>query len=320
MSDFPHPDSYRHPLSDKARQTLEHHGLSHSGLIIRREKGAYIIDIDDNKYIDFSLHQGRVVYGHQPGVLSKIIKNGMSTAMGYAHANKFLPRLLDHLHSLVEFTKSYVYNSEHSMMLSLLQPVYQSRIGVSSSWLARELLRANPLLNVELARGDVDYDVVFLEALDWEKDMSPLDPGKFRADIRIGVVTRSFYRTKPVFGFSLDQVDVLAVGSSVCNGMSSGIILGRESLSVSHETPSLYMTLAILETLKFYRRKGILDVKYPVINARSLSAQQNGIIKCSSAPEKMRALGLMLNPDIQFLCPEHSEHDIRRFVKALEQD
>ena len=78
MSHFPNPEEY------SLKQSLSHLEQLPSytkAFILKKAKGVYLYDIDENKYTDFDLNKGTIFTEHSPKRLTKFIKNVLSSGL-----------------------------------------------------------------------------------------------------------------------------------------------------------------------------------------------------------------------------------------------
>ncbi len=320
MSDFPTPENYTTPQSNIHRKRLEKLGVSNSfPLVIKREKGVYVIDIDGYKYVDFSLHQGRTPLGHQPGVLSHRVKNGMSVAMGNAYINRFTFALVKELQKHQDFEQIFLYQSETSMMHSLTHPLINQKVGVTSQWLKEDLEKYLPHAPILKAKKGDTFDILFMEALNFDDDLSELNPEDYHSEIKIGVLTRTYGRWPGLGGLNLTQVHAIAVGASAANGIPSGFIVSGKDFRVSQETPSLPVTLAMLEIARLYDREHLRETPWPQQKGYYLRTQSGPYIKLTKTLECQQLLkhGILAAGDLFTLSPQHTEQDLRRLHRVL---
>ncbi len=95
--------------------------------LIRRGKGPYIYDYDDNRFIDFFLADGSILLGHAPPGITKIMKGwlGRGFSSGYqAESHAMLAKKLIQIFVDREYTRwhryrCFFYSSTHEALFSL---------------------------------------------------------------------------------------------------------------------------------------------------------------------------------------------------------
>ena len=95
--------------------------------VIKRGKGPYIYDYDDNRFVDFFMSAGSLLLGHAHPVITKIIKSwlGRGYASGYVAAShellskRLFQLLLDKHQKNYRDYKWFYYNSSFEAVLSL---------------------------------------------------------------------------------------------------------------------------------------------------------------------------------------------------------
>lgn len=279
------------------------------------------MDLDGHKYLDCHLNEGRVPLGHQPASLGSRIRNGFSSASSYGYPDRFLYRLFKELSEWIAFERFSLFQSESSLLKSLLLPLTGQRIGVSSRWLHQEFQQYSPLLDITLVRPGSPCDILFFEVLDFDQDLSPVRPEHYKAEIKIGVLTRTWGRIPPKDCADLSVCDALAIGASVANGMPAGLVLSRRDFELRGETLPLYQTLACLETLRNLSRSGLSSRSWPRLEAPGIASQVGPFIAFAETlpSELLLRQGLLVRGRILYLSPQHTEHDMRRIQRCLEQ-
>jgi hypothetical protein len=106
MSEFPAGENYKTPVSASHNRYLNPLGIaSDYPFVVKREKGAYVLDLDGNKYVDFDMNRGSVILGHNDGRLTHSIKNALSTGTSTVFLNKFVHRVVRQLKALASFER-----------------------------------------------------------------------------------------------------------------------------------------------------------------------------------------------------------------------
>lgn len=320
MSNFPTPNSYRTPISESHLAKIKPHGfLVDVRFVLKRGKGAYLYDIDGNKYVDFYLDNGAVILGHSNPTLTKFIKNGLSAGVSSIFPNKFHHRLINQFKSFIEFDTLSMFSSQSTMFLSLINSIKPATIGVNTDYLLNFLQHLFPTMSVETAQPEQTYDLLMLEPIDFDNNLETVDSDNYKAKLKVGFEGRSGFRVRQGFMFDLNKMDAIMTGSNLANGLECGVILCSDKFRIDGENISIYQSVAINETLKLYRRKLIpfsISLKLPEgVNGIS----RGTIFKLNNEVhrDELLAKGIYLPYSIGFISAAHTEHDLRRMAKAL---
>ncbi|OHD57082.1 MAG: hypothetical protein A2Y33_09155 [Spirochaetes bacterium GWF1_51_8] len=320
MSDFPDPLKFKDNLSRRFTEKLNSFNIrSPYPVIINKEKGAYLYDIDGNKYADFHLNHGSAIAGHNHKTLTRFIKNGISAGTESGMMNKFHTRLIATISEYFRFKSVSFYNCISSAVAGLLSGLPAGTIGCTSNYLS-DILKTAGAANSGIAIRDNDYGVLFYEPLDFDNNLEPVDPMGYRAKVRIAVENRTAFRDGVGLMVKPENTDFSICGNILANGMDCAAVM-----SASRETPMgelipVYKTIAINETLKFYKRHGLGAKEWNRIPARHIAAQKGSIfiLKPPVDTAELMKHGVFLSGRIGFLSTEHTYHDIRRLSHALD--
>lgn len=319
MSDFPNALSFSTSISEARIRSLKN-CLPVAGIpvVVKREKDQYIYDIDGNKYADFSLYNGAVIYGHNFKTLTRYIKNGISTGTSSGLIDKFRYPLVRLFKSVIDFGYISFYGSTVSAIVSLVKSLGAGSIGVSSSYLLDLAFNALPGISVEMAAAGKHYDLFLFEPLDFDLDLKEYGHENFKAVWKCSVETRTAFRLQRCFSNNLDKVPFILCGPSIANGLDCAVIFSKRG--IEGENIPAFKSVAVLETMKVYLRNNDLYKKKISIGSAAVSCQKGSIfkIKNSIEPAGLLKYGVMMESGTGFLCMMHTENDIKRLERALE--
>lgn len=322
MSEFPKNAEYRTALSASHFRSLKQNGYNDARkappFVIKKEKGSCLYDIDGNKYADFSLRDGAVIAGHDHRTLTQFIKSGLSSGTSSGLLNKFTYRLTRLFREIADFDHIAFFNCREAAFLSVIRAVHPTNIGVTSVYLF-ELL--SPFGAVMAEKG-IKYDLLFHEPLDFDGDLSELNLRGHQAGKKCSVESRTAFRLKSGFSNGPVRPDFILSADNIANGMDSAVVLSTSG--VQGELLPVFKSIAILETLKYYRRNadiGELDHKKVKAALNGPVIWNKNIFKFKRHLETAPLLpyGIFLKGDIGFLCAEHTEHDWKRLMEAVER-
>lgn len=317
MSDFP-KENYSTKLSSVFISKLKSYGLnSELPLIIRKEKNQYLYDIDMNKYTDFFLNNGSVIAGHNNKVLTKYIKNAISIGTESIFLNKFYYKLVRLFSSITTIKNIEFYTSVFFAFSEIFSHNRFKSIGVNSSYLSNLLKFYFPDLNIVYPVQKKSVDLFIFEPLEFDNNLELTDFKNIKAKKYCSYEGRTFFRINQGFIYSIDEVDYVLAGNIIANGMDSAVLISRESLKT--QIIPAYLSVAILETTKYYIRK---KMEFPTVNYDFVKNQKGGILKLNFQRELKELLkkGVFLIGDIAFLSIFHTEHDLKRLEKAFNKN
>lgn len=322
MSDFPNPTGFSTRLSGARIRYLKIHSLqnlslqnSESTLVIKKEKDQFIYDIDDNKYVDFSLCGGTALCGHNFKTLTRYIKNGISAGTSNGRIDKFRYQLVRLFKSIADFEYVSFYGSFCYALVTLARSLGAARVGVSSSYLMDLALKALPGISVEIATDVKEYDLLLFEPLDFDRGLKPFDHSAHKAVFKCSVETRTAFRIQKCFSKNLEEIPFILCGPVIANGMDCAVIISRKM--IEGENIPAYKSAAILETVKYYlRNNDLYEREYKIRDCNS----RGGIFKVGRPfePAALLKYGVILDSDTGFICLQHTENDIKRLERALD--
>lgn len=328
MSDFPIPENYKTPNSLAHLQNLSIstlNNLSDINIVIKREKHQYIYDIDGNKYCDFYMSNGAVIYGHNYGTLTKFTKNALSLGVSSTFVNKFYHRLMRQFQELTKKDVFFrLYNSSNVALIHLIAHLQPKTIAVNSEYLLDLFRQIVPLTDVEITQANKSYDLAVYEPIDFDGDLSEVDFASANAKTTVSFETRTAFRLQYGFIKNLGDVDIIFSGANIVNGLDVAVMLSQKAtltniLPTTIENIPSYKTLAINETLKFYRRKidyanfG-MEIKSPMVEAQNKSIFK---LKKDVSTADLLSRGVFMMGKVGFISYLHTEHDVKRLLACF---
>lgn len=319
MSEFPKIGEYKNAQSAAQIRFLEKNGCSAANgappFVIKKEKGACLYDIDGNKYADFDLSDGAVIAGHGHRTLTQFIKGGLSSGMSSGLLNKFVYRLTRLFKEIADFKHIAFFNGLDTAVHAIVRAVKPAKIGVTSKYLLDAL---SPYGAVMAEKGQA-YDLLFFEPLDFDGDLGETGIAGYKAVKTCSVENRTAFRIKFGFLSGIEKTDFILSANNIANGMDSAVVLS--GTEVMGERIPVYKSVAVLETLKYYRR----NIDYRSFGHETVKAAVNGpvrwnksIFQFKSAPNPAIFIsrGVYLKGKVGFICAEHTEHDWKRLLEA----
>ncbi len=319
MSDFPDPSGYKAPISATTCSKLAQSGLTpECPFVLNKQKGAYLYDIDGNKYIDFRMGYGTVPLGHNQPTLTRFIKNGISVGTSPGLPNKFHSRLIRTFHEFAGFERIAFYSGITPALAAIIRLLNPAAVGVTSSYLL-DMGRGLPFINPEIAEKGKPYDLLLYEPVDFDGGMDNFRPDGYNAKCKIAVENRTAFRMNKGFIASLDDADMILCADIPANGMQCAAVLSGGKFAPESEWIPLYLAVAMNETLKYYLRHEIWNYKWYKVPERLVIAQRGGIFRLHSRYPLSELIprGVFLESEMGYSSTAHSVYDIRRLSRAL---
>lgn len=323
MSDFPAAGKYRNTLSNSQIRYLAENGWngpSDLPVVIRKEKGACLYDVDGNKYSDFDLHDGAAIAGHNHGTLTQFVKNGISSGSSSGNLSKFTARLVRQFRGLADFRQMSFFSQAQGAYSAVIRTFRPATIGVTSTYLL-EFLKP---YGGETAEKGKKYDILFYEPLDFDGNLDDLTPDKngFRYGISCSVESRTAFRLNPGFTVNAGKADLLLVSGCIANGLDCAAVLSDKP--VTGENLPVYKTVAVMETLKYFARSAAvrnLDMRNLIAGKEKNLVFRKNIFRIDRKfdPSSLLQYGIHIRGQIGFISTEHTEFDWKRLITALDQ-
>ncbi len=314
MSNFPNKDTYNNKLSQIFLKKLKNHGITTDfPLIIKKEKNQYLYDIDMNKYCDFFLNNGSVVLGHNNKTLTQYIKDAISIGTESVFLNKFYYKLVKLFSEVTEVKNIQFYSSMVDGFSGIFKNLSFDTIGVNTAYLYEFFRKKFPFLKIIYpVKKKVDFFI--FEPIDFENDLSDFDFKSIKAKNYCSFEGRTAFRISNGFYYTINEVDYVISGNIITNGINSAVIISKNK--IEENVIPAFLSVAILETIKYYRRHHIEFINF---DEKFFKSQRGGIIKLNSKIEIKKALqnGIFINGDIAFLSILHTKHDEKRLLKAI---
>lgn len=318
MSDFPELGNYNSNFSNSHIRRLDKTGFKKDiRIVIKREKDQFIYDIDENKYVDFYLNNGTVIYGHNHKTITQFIKNGISTGTSSFFLNKFYSRLVKTFEEIVSFDSIAFFNSLENGLLSLFNFIKPELTGVNTSFLLDYLKNLFPEKKIELAAKTKKYSLIIFEPIDFDGDISLFSFDNYKADSTCSFESRAAFRLKYGFLKNLKEADFIISSNNIANGLDCAVILSKTYLE--GENIPIFKTLAINETLKFFRRKIDYDNFKIRTGIKAFSFINKSIFRLKEPVNPADCLpnGIFLNGNTGFISCLHTEFDFRRLERIF---
>lgn len=316
MSDFPAPESWRNALSRSHLELLARYGVElPRPFVTKREKGAYVYDIDGNKYADFSMGGGTVVLGHSDGQLTHYVKNALSTGSSGAFANKFVSRLIKSLTAFADFGRFAWFASE-TEALTALSTLHPGPAAVNTSRLLSLALRAG--LDAETAVPGKHYALSLLEPVEFDRDLSDTDFAAVDAGFKVSCEARSAFRFRAGFMKTLKDADAILAGASLTNGMGGAAVLTAGDVKIAGELPPMPAAVAANEALKVFKRLDYGTFEWPASELFEAVRGSAAVLRETPDADALMRQGVLADGRLVFLSAAHTEHDVKRLFKALD--
>ncbi|OHD78820.1 MAG: hypothetical protein A2355_08410 [Spirochaetes bacterium RIFOXYB1_FULL_32_8] len=318
MSDFPNPESYHTPFADGQKRFLSKYLIDIKiPFIVKKEKDQYIYDIDGNKYCDFCLNDGSVISGHNNKVITNYLKNGISAGSSSCFTHKSLYKLYRYISTIINFEHIAFFNSFEESINRILFEKKPGNIGVNTNYLFNKLLTHSIGLQIELVQENKEYDMIIYEPINMDGDLSNFKIHDYSGKTFIAYEGRTAFRLKYGFLSSLNNADYIVSSNNIANGLDVSMVLSRNRLK--SDLIPLYKGIAILETMKYYKRK-IHYGKNISADGPYLDIQRGSIIKLKKdySSDILYTHGIILKGKILFLSEFHTEFDLKRLWRALE--
>jgi len=315
MSEFPVPGSR---VVSGSRSRLNRTGIeSPFGIVAAKEKGACVYDVDGNKYADFHLHSGTVIVGHNPPVVTRKVKDALSGGMAPGIPSKLLTRPAARLLPLTDFPSLAFFSSGSAAFSRLLSRYLPEKICVNTLWLKSRIETWFPHLRADLPPLDGEYDLAFLEPAEMDGDLSDTRFADYHAEIRVSVEDRTAFRMGRAFLASSAAADHLLSCANIACGMDFAVLFSRAGFP--GDPVAAYQAAAVNESLTALLRperpRDTLDFGHPLAAAR-----RGSVIRLSVdlQPERMADFGIIASGRHLYFCDSHTEFDVRRLQKALD--
>lgn len=318
MSTF--PDAKNFSRKNSLSQLSKLSGLNRNfenEVLLKREKGAYLYDLDENKYVDFFLNHGKVILGHTQKTWTTFVKNAISYGVTASHPNKFIPRILTQLESLTDFSSYALFSSEFEGLYRIFQMLDPKTVLVNTSYgfeVAKQFIDEEEISTDKKSNADL----ALLEPVDFDGNLSDVDFSKVDARVKISLESRSNFRFGAGFLKSLSQCDGIFSSGSLSGGMDSSVFLSNQIRIPSGNLPP-FQAVALNESLKLLKRKSHFLNAADFIPKKLLAASRGSVFKLKNPPDEAKLLsqGIYSKGDLLFLSSAHSEHDLLRLKRSL---
>lgn len=313
MSNFPNPIIFNqhntHMYLSKMRISNDY-----IPLVLKKIKGVYLYDIDGFKYTDFNLQNGEISFSYTPGVLTKIYKNALSSGIGHACCyNKFLLKAFRYWEELTQNKISFFSDPIYAI-LSFLKDIKNTdkiNIACSSDYLYQMLEPLKDFINITFYNENNYSDLLIFEPV--FENGTLFDADRYHAHKKLVVYNRFFFRQQ--LRFSCKYPILL---SHFLAGKSLTVLIGNQNNCIYDNRLSVYETILFMEGAKYLKKqmkKRNLKVSHPFLN----SFEGFAIAKKPLDFNFFCKRGIIVSDLMLFFSPYHTEHDLRRLYKALDE-
>lgn len=285
MAQFPSPDRpLKQPQAVSAFKVL---GPSPLPLFLKKAKGVHLYDCDGNKFLDFSMQGGEVVFGHGNEACTKYAKNAISAGLSSAGAH---PK--DSLRALRLWQKRLhsplaLYNSLLEAFIYLAKVRGIKSFSYSNGYIKNLLAPLEGIMPITAEGGFRLYEPALGEGGD------------------LALHSRFFYRGNST------SAPLNILHASPFGGKDCALIYGEHLPSapqLSFENSALLAEGAKFKPLPY------ADFAHPLAESRGGYA----LLKKEISLQKALEAGLVIEGDILFFSPLHTPHDMKRLKKFLD--
>ncbi|SFB73710.1 hypothetical protein SAMN02745150_00493 [Brevinema andersonii] len=283
-------------------------------LVLKKIKGVYLYDIDGFKYTDFNLQNGEISFSYTPRVLTKIYKNALSSGIGHACCyNKFLLKAYRYWEELTQNGVSFFSDPIYAV-LSFLNDIKNTNkisIACSSDYIYRMLEPLREFIDVTYCYENTYSDLLIYEPI--FEDGSLFDADRFYAHKKLVVYNRFFFRQQ--LNFNCKHPILL---SYFFAGKPLTVLIGNQNNCVDKNRLSIYETILFMEGAKYLKKqmkRKNLKVCHHFLNSFNGFAIAKKPLDFNFFCKR----GIIANDLILFFSPYHTEHDLRRLYKALDE-
>lgn len=318
MSKFPNPQEFSLTQSHTHFKQLPKTPYT---FIIKKANGVYLYDIDSNKYTDFSLDNGNIYSEHSPSRLSKFIKNALSSGFNCVnHPNKFLFKAQKNWQNITILPHIGFYSSFTDMILSIFNTLPQKKeicIAYNTNFLYKQLQEFKNLVNLQPCNPLKSYENI--DILLWEEfndDFSTFTLPQDRPNICIQQHSRYLFRHDKKKEYSFHKDLSHFIYCTPFGGKHIGVLASANP--ISYHVPSFDNGILFLEGAKYYLT---LKNKTNIYFSHPNFSSYHGFAVCKEYldPSFFLQRGIYLHNNMLFFSPLHTEHDLRRLKKALEE-
>jgi len=318
MSDFPDGENYKKCFSPYHIKVLSNYYQNIPfNIIVKKLKNQYLYDIDGFKYVDFYLNNGAVIYGHSYKVLTHFIKNGISCGVESDFHNKFETKLIKYFERIINFNNIAFFDNLYNSLLAIINFIKPDSILVNTNYLFNLLKFLFPYLNILKCDKIKSAKLMIFEPLDMDNNLSHFDHQRYDAEYYCSFESRVAFRIKYGFINNLENSHIIISSNNISNGLNSSILLSR--FKIEGEIIPLYKSLAILETLKFYKRKINYEKFELMVKLPNLLYKNKSIFILDNKINYNELIkrGILINGNLGFISFSHTKFDIIRLKKAI---
>ncbi len=316
MSHFPNPENYS--LKQSACH-IEQLPSNSNCFILKKAKGVYLYDIDENKYTDFNLNNGTIFTEHSPKRLTKFIKNVLSSGLnncGFHH--KFTFKAQKYWQKITNLNHIGFHSSFVEMILSVINTLEMNHkicIGYTTEALYHQLA---PLAHLVLLKKIDPFqqikDINLLLIEEFNDDLVTTKINNISIPI-IKIHNRFLFRTPNIKKENFFESDYLHfITTTPFGGKSIGVLASNIPIDYAPssfddgilylEGAKLFVSLSLSHTLKF---------SHPQFKC------YQGFAKSHIHLNNQFFLkhGIYIQDNILYFSPYHTQHDFRRLYQVL---
>lgn len=314
MSQFP---SFIEYSSKKSKLLCKSISLA-TCFVLKKSKSVYFYDVDENKYVDFSLNNGDILEEHSPPRLTHFMKNALSYGFSSVEIpNSLFFKSLQEWRAFCHLPNIHFYQNPVFAMLDCLQFLSKKEIvvGYNNNYVKKMLHRVSNFVEMrDVSKHDLPVDIIFFEKF---CDMyKPWTPPKLSAAIKIELHSRFLGRYVDEKCKSIFNEDCIhLIHSTPFAGKPLTVLASKQKFSFQN-FPSFDEAILFTEGLK-YLKKSLSKVFPKFLHPHFES--YNGFAICNKKLDSKFFLkyGIYIQNNVLFFSPQHSKHDMRRLKKAL---
>ena len=318
MSHFPNPEDF------SLKQSLSHLEQLPSkakAFILKKAKGVYLYDIDENKYTDFDLNKGAILE-HSPKRLSKFIKNVLSSglsACGFYH--KFAYKAQKHWKKITNSNHIGFHASFIEMILAVINSLKITKTKICIGYTTQDLyLQLLPLSNIvslkkiNPSQEITDIDLLLIEEFNDDLEVSKINNCSVPI---IKIHSRFLFRAQGIKKeISFESEYLHFITSTPFGGKTIGVL--ASNVPIDYAPSSFDDGILYLEGAKLFSSLSLsstIQFSNPQFNC------YRGFAKSHKALDTQFFLkrGINLQENILYFSPYHSKHDFRRLNQALNE-
>lgn len=319
MSHFPNPEEYS---LKQSLIHLEQLPSNSKAFILKKAKGVYLYDIDENKYTDFDLNKGTIFTEHSPKRLSKFIKNVLSAGLntcGFYH--KFTFKAQKYWKKITEFNHVGFHTSFIEMILAVINTLNMNKTKICIGYTTEDLyLQLLPLSNIislkkiNSSQQITDINLLLIEEFNDDLEVTKINNSTIPI---IKIHSRFLFRTQGIKkerSFELEYLHFITTtpfGGKTIGVLASNVPINYTPSSFDDgilylEGAKLFLSLSLSSTIQF---------THPQFDCYQGFAKSHVILDTQFFLKR----GIYIQENILYFSPYHTKHDFRRLNQALKE-